>query len=268
MNRAVPQAQLSDQAALRLICLPYAGGGAASYYRWRSEFPAAIDIVPLSLPGHDGRLNETPVKDLRELVALLVDELTEHALDRPYALAGHSMGAWIAFEMARTLRRRKLRMPSVLIVAASRPPDSVTVSERLHQLPDDKLVATVDGRYGGIPSAIRRQPAVLRLLLPVLRADLEMIENYCYVEEPPLDVEVLALGGTGDPAVAPAQLADWRRHTTRVFSVRLFPGGHFFLFQGNGPTAGGSQSSLATSAPSAVVARLTRLIGHATMKCK
>jgi surfactin synthase thioesterase subunit len=133
-------------------------------------------------------------------------------------------------------------------------------------LPDDDLVARVDARYGGIPPAIRNNPGALRLLLPALRADLQMVENYRHDEEPPLDVDILALGGTDDPAISATQINDWRRHTTREFSARLLPGGHFFLFQGTGLAAANSnQSSRASEEAPAfqmIVTRLERLIAN------
>ena len=265
MVRSLPQSQRSERAALRLICLPYAGGGTAGYHRWRTKLPAAIEVVALSLPGHDGRLNEPLCTDLQTLVEAQIDSLAQNEmLDRPFALLGHSMGAWLAFEIARTLRRRNLPMPGLLIVTASRPPAIAAPVKPWHQLPDDDLVARVDARYGGIPPAIRQNPDALRLLLPALRADLQMIESYRFNEEPPLDVDILALGGTDDPAVSVTQINDWHRHTTREFSARLLPGGHFFLFQGTGLAAAGTaQSSHGnedTPALRLIVARLDRLV--------
>ena len=101
-----PPKRLTNDASVRLVCLPFAGGGSAPYYRWRRHVPAWIELAPVTLPGHDGRLAEPPLTDLRTLVELLVDDL-QPTLDKPFVLLGHSMGAWLAFEMARELRRRR-----------------------------------------------------------------------------------------------------------------------------------------------------------------
>lgn len=240
---SIPRARLTDDALVRLVCLPYAGGGLAVFHRWRSVLPPRVDLVPLCLPGHDGRLAESPRTDLSALVCELADDL-QPALDRAYVLVGHSLGAWIAFELARELRRRNLPQPELLIVAAARPPHAELPQSPLHLLPDDKFIAAIEQRYDGIPPAIAGNAELLQLLLPVLRADIQMVETYRYAVEPPLDVEILALGGTDDPAVSAAQLADWRRHTSRNCSVRQFPGGHFFLFRGDN-----RQSSTGTGEP-------------------
>jgi medium-chain acyl-[acyl-carrier-protein] hydrolase len=267
MAHSLPHSRQSARAALRLICLPYAGGGTAPYHRWRWKLPARIEINPLSLPGHDGRLNEAPHTNLQTLVDSLADRLMRDAMiDGPFVLLGHSMGAWLAFEVARTLRRQNLRMPELLIVTAARPPATPAPANPWHRLPDDELVAKVDSRYGGIPAAVRNNPDALRLLLPALRADLQMVETYEFKEEPPLEVDILTMGGTEDPAVSVTQLNDWRRLTSGDFSVRLLPGGHFFLFQGTGAaaaaTASTSQGDDEAPALQIIVNRLEELIAR------
>jgi medium-chain acyl-[acyl-carrier-protein] hydrolase len=117
----------------------------------------------------------------------------------------------------------------------------------------------VDERYGGIPSTVRTSEDLLRLLLPPLRADLQMVETYQYRDEPPLDVEIMALGGIGDRAVSPTQLDDWRHHSTRAFSIQLLPGSHFFLFQGGGITANIHTTAKQTMKPAALPIIIRRI---------
>lgn len=263
---SVPLARLTNLAAMRLICLPYAGGGSAAYFRWRSAIPAQIDLVPLALPGHDGRLHEPPCTNLRGLSGALADDL-QSALDRPYALLGHSLGAWLAFELVRELRRRNGRLPRLLVVAAGRPPHEPSGEAALHRLPDSEFLAAVEQRYTGIPAAVRNQPELLQMLLPVLRADLQMVETYQYIAEPPLDVDILAIGGADDPTVSAGQLAEWQRHTTRDCSVRLVPGGHFFLFRGVGETQPSTTTVTSGEAPPAlrmIIARLQDYLSATT----
>jgi medium-chain acyl-[acyl-carrier-protein] hydrolase len=245
---------------MRLICLPFAGGGSAPYYRWRSQIPGWIDLAPVSLPGHDGRLNEVRMTDLRKLVEVLVDDMRP-SLDKPFVLLGHSMGAWLAFEMARVLRRRGERLPELLVVAASRAPHVVLEEPPIHSLPETEFLDVLTRRYGGIPAEISASRELLKLLMPALRADLQMIETYQFIEEPPLDIELLALGGMEDAAVSPAQLEGWRRHTTRGCSVRLLPGGHFFLFdrgRGSGRSAPSVQSSESSAALQIIIDRIEK----------
>jgi medium-chain acyl-[acyl-carrier-protein] hydrolase len=78
---------------------------------------------------------------------------------------------------------------------------------------------------------VRANQELLQLLLPAMRADMQLIETYDYMDEPPLSTDVIALGGADDRAVTATALADWRKQTSQPFTNRLWPGGHFFLFQ-------------------------------------
>jgi surfactin synthase thioesterase subunit len=220
----------SREAPVRLVCLPFAGGGSAPIFRWRRALPAFVELVPMSLPGHDGRLNERPFTDLCKLANTLVDEFQPSSTDKPFILLGHSMGAWLAFEMSRELRRRGARMPELLIVAASRAPHLPANDSPIHALADEQFLTALERRYGPIAPDVSGSPELMRLLLPALRADIQMVETYRYSQEPPLDTEILAMGGSDDAAISPAHLEGWRRHAARACSVRLLPGGHFFLF--------------------------------------
>jgi medium-chain acyl-[acyl-carrier-protein] hydrolase len=258
MPTSVPHGKRSDDALVRLVCLPYAGGGSVVFHRWRSVLPPRVDLLPLCLPGHDGRLAEEPRTDLKVLTCELADDLMP-ALDRAYVLLGHSLGAWIAFELARELRRRNARQPELLIVAAARPPHAELPPCPLHLLPDDEFIAAMQHRYDGIPPAILASTELLQMLLPVLRADIEMVETDRYQPEPPLDVELLALGGTDDSAVTPAQLAEWRRHTSRNCAIRQFPGGHFFMFRGDNREPTSAYTEPAPPALHSIIAALEQI---------
>ena len=256
----LPQSLALD-TSLRLVCLPYAGSGAAVFHRWRAALPAAIGLVPICLPGREGRVGELPYTDMPTLVHALADELMP-VLDHPWAALGHSMGAWIALELVRELRRRGGRLPRLLIVAASQAPDVDTSPSNLHTLPDDQFVDELGRQFDGIPPAVRDNAELLELVLPALRADIQMVETYQYQEEPPLDVDILALGGTDDPAVSASQLAAWRRQTSGKFSARLLPGGHFFLFRppaARGP-GDGSETDTVSPALRIVVQQLARYL--------
>ena len=208
--------------------------------------PPSVDLLPLALPGHDGRLKQPLATDLKVLAKDLCEELSRHALDRPFVILGHSMGGLLAHEIARALRRAGHSMPRMLVLSGCRPPHTIVVKEPIHGLPDAEFVAVLQERYGGMPPAVRDNPELQALLLPALRADFQMIETYHCDDEPALDVPMLVLGGTEDPAVSASHLMEWRRYTTQDCSVRLLPGGHFFVFSTGAATPSATSAKLET----------------------
>jgi surfactin synthase thioesterase subunit len=149
-------------------------------------------------------------------------------LDRPFAFFGHSMGAVIAFELARELRRRSHPLPSILIASGARAPQF-----RRHHVPPpapsrDAFLEELR-RLDGIPAELLSDPSLLRAILPALEADAGLYRNYIYTEDHPLPVPLRAYGGADDPNIRREHLEGWGEQTTESFAVRVFPGGHFYL---------------------------------------
>jgi medium-chain acyl-[acyl-carrier-protein] hydrolase len=214
-------------APLRLWCVPFAGGGAAVWHAWAAALAGLTEIIAIRSPGRENRLGEAPLTRLWDYVAELLERIAPFA-NEEYALCGHSLGAYVAFELIRALRTRGLGLPRALIVCGARAPHHRPDLPLLHALPRHEFLIEVERRYGAIPAEIRDHPEFLELLLPALRADLEMYETYEHTFATPLEVPVLALGGDSDTLVSPAQVLDWRAHTTGEFEAEILPGGHFF----------------------------------------
>ena len=198
------------------------------FYRWQRFLPSGLTLVPMRLPGREDRLSEPAYSHLAELADAAATAIRSLD-DRPFSLIGHSLGAYVALEVARRLVAEGGRQPTKLIVAACGAPRPSKTAHPIGQLPDDEFLDQMTKRYDGIPEAVRNDADLLAMVLPALRADIQMIESYDYQPQPPLPVDVLALGGTDDPGVAMHRLAQWREQTTADFAMRIFPGGHFFL---------------------------------------
>lgn len=214
-------------AGLRLLCLPYAGAGAAMFRAWPEILSKDIEVCPVRLPGRENRLTEPPCTRLAPLVSRLAQALVP-LLDLPYVIFGHSMGALIGFELARELRQRFATSPAHLILSG-RPAPRLPPRERpIHELPDDAFVDELC-LYGGMPHEVLENPELMELLLPTLRADFAIVETYEYSPQEPLDCPLTVFGGTDDPKVPAENLHGWRQETDGEFSLRLFEGGHQFL---------------------------------------
>ncbi len=230
MSAGHPWVRAADKSArLRLFCFPYAGGGTVEYRSWGPSFPGSIDVCPVVLPGRESRLSEKPFDDMTALIPALADALWPLMRRTPYAFAGHSMGAWIAYELARELRRRRRDPPEHLFLSARRPPDVPSPRAPLYHLSEAEFVEAIQDRYSAIPEQILNNPTFLRMFLPGLRADFTLLETWKAAIEPPIDVPISAFVGSSDTVVTRAMMCDWRRHTTGEFQLRQMPGGHFFL---------------------------------------
>jgi medium-chain acyl-[acyl-carrier-protein] hydrolase len=221
----------SHATTWRLFCLPYAGGGASIYRSWAEHLPSTIDVVPVQLPGREGRLGEPPCDRLDKLVDSLTHALMPMMSGR-VALFGYSMGALIAFELARALRRSGCAIDH-LIVAAAPAPHVPRTCARLQELPDAALLDTLR-ELGGTPEAVLANHEIMAMLLPTFRVDFAILDEYQYKDEPPLACPVTAFGGASDPEVSAEQLGAWRATTAGRFESHTFAAGHFFVHSHEG----------------------------------
>jgi medium-chain acyl-[acyl-carrier-protein] hydrolase len=215
------------QARMRLFCFPYAGGSASTFSAWPELFPPEIEVRAVQLPGRWNRLKEKPFHALGDLLVALGAILSAY-LDRPYAFFGHSMGALIAFEMARVLRRSRLPQPSHLFVSSRRAPQICDFDIVPPDLPDEQFIEGI-ARMSGTPSEVLDNPELMQLLLPTLRADFALCHSYKYLPEPPLSCPITVFGGRDDKESEGERLEGWRTQTTGPCILRRFSGGHFYL---------------------------------------
>lgn len=217
----------NPDAGLRLVCLPYSGGRAAAFKGLAAELPGDVELSAIELPGHGRRMREVPCTRLRPLVDQVTDVLAEQ-IRQPFVLLGYSLGALLGFEATRELARRGRPGPAALFVAASKAPHVRQEGPLLHDLPQAALVEQLV-RLDGSRNALLQDEELVEVMLPVLRADLGIVETYGYEPGQPLDCPVVAFGGSADATVPRPSLDAWGELTTGDFSATVLPGGHFFL---------------------------------------
>lgn len=215
--------------ATKLVCLPYAGAGASFYRPWAALAGDALEIVPLQLPGRERLIDEPPHRDVHQAVDALLPQLRERlgSGDPRVALFGHSLGAVLAYELAHRLTAEPGIEVVHLFVSGSPHPGQVR-EQRATGLSDDEFLARV-GEFAGYSHPAFDDPEMREMLLPTLRADVEMHETYVPSTPLPLDAPVTVIRGEDDTLVGHDEAASWDKATARDFDYVEVPGGHMYL---------------------------------------
>jgi medium-chain acyl-[acyl-carrier-protein] hydrolase len=227
--------QFPSEGARRrtLFMMPFAGGGAAAFRTLAPLLPAGVGLTAVRLPGRESRMAEAPLVSMTEVVEQLTPLVAGEAA-APYALFGYSMGAIIAFELARRLQAEGVPTPRVLAVGGAEAPQLPRRHPPLHNLDRPDLVAAVQS-LGGTPPEVFQSPELLDLVLPTLRADFELLETYRFEDGPPLDCPIVTVSAAADPIIEAARVAPWSDLTTAGCSHLSFEGSHFFFLDDPGP---------------------------------
>jgi pyochelin biosynthetic protein PchC len=220
----------AEDSPTRLVCFPHAGGAAGFWFplsRALSQGSSPVEALAVQYPGRQDRRAEPWAGDLDELTDGIVQALVPLLDGRPLALLGHSMGAVLAYEVARRLEHQVCSPPAVLFVSGRRAPSRV-LEESVHLRDDQGLLAELR-QLGGTGPELLDEPELMRALLPAIRSDYRAIETYLHRPGPEPSCPVRVLTGDQDPGVTLDEARDWRHHTTGDCTLEVFPGGHFFL---------------------------------------
>ncbi|MEV4131793.1 thioesterase domain-containing protein [Dactylosporangium sp. NPDC049742] len=235
--RRVPR----EGARLRLVCLPFAGGGASVYQGMAALLPSWIEVMAVQPPGHEDRSREPLPASIPGLVTACAIALRPYTT-MPYALYGHCAGALLAHEVAHEMGRRFGTWPQRLIAAEQPAPQAPPPPAPLHLRSDEDLLASIRDR-GGLPAAVAGNAQLLEFLLPVLRHDFALWENYRHRHRPPLPVPITTVRGTAG-SVDETALAGWAEQTTAGRTGVTVEGGHYFIVGLTAAAAGGIAAAL------------------------
>ncbi|NBM14485.1 thioesterase II family protein [Streptomyces sp. GC420] len=214
-----------------LVCLPFAGAGASFYRPWQRLAGDGLTILPLQLPGRERRIDEDPYTDAHAaadgLLAELRDTLGDVGEPHRVALFGHSLGAVLAYELAHRLTAAP-GIELVRLFVSGSPQPAEQRARRATGLPDDEFLARVN-EFAGYTHEALEDPEMRELILPTLRADVEMHENYVPGTDTPLPAPITSLRGADDELVSRDEAAAWSKVAGADFRPVELPGGHMYL---------------------------------------
>jgi medium-chain acyl-[acyl-carrier-protein] hydrolase len=214
-------------AELKLICFPYAGGSASTFLPWAKMLPSNVELIIIQAPGRGVRMGERAYSDMEALIKDLI-EFTPNILNKPYILFGHSLGSRIAFELVNQLKILNCALPEHFIASGSRGPQDKSKKAPIYNLPRDEFIEELK-ILNGTPHAILENRELMELFLPLLKADFEVADKYCYTGEVRFDCPVSVLGGEDDVDISLANLNGWGCFFTTKADVHMLPGNHFFI---------------------------------------
>ncbi|MEW1721953.1 alpha/beta fold hydrolase [Streptomyces sp. NPDC093109] len=211
---------------VQLFCFPHAGGSASFYFPVSAQLSSVAEVYSVQYPGRQDRRKETSPADIGTMADQVYAALRKQLGARPTAFFGHSMGATVAFEVARRFEADGGELTR-LFASGRRAPSRIR-DEGVHLRSDDGIVDELK-LMSGTDTALLGDEEILRMILPAIRSDYRAIETYRCGGEVSVRVPITALTGDSDPKTALDEAEDWRGHTTGDFDLKVFPGGHFYL---------------------------------------
>ncbi|WP_229074516.1 thioesterase II family protein [Actinoplanes sp. DH11] len=224
-DRWVRRFHPAPDGAVQLVCLPHAGGSASFYFPVSAALSPAIEVLAVQYPARQDRRHEPSIDDMDEYAERVYAALAP-ALGGQIAFFGHSMGAVLAFEVARRLEHDG-KVARALFLSGRRGPGTHR-DERVHEQGDDGILAELR-KMSGTDARVFGDEELVRMIMPAMRADYRAVERYRCEPDATVSSPLVVLTGDDDPKTSVDEARAWQRNTTGSFELLTFPGGHFYL---------------------------------------
>lgn len=218
-----------DSAERVLVCLGFCGGGTAPYRGWAPLVPDDVDLALICYPGREGRFLEGHA-DSWDALASDAAALVRQVTDRPYLLFGHSMGGWMAYDVATRLQDQGARAADAVIVSSCNAPyESVRERDMFPARTDtnEQLMAWMRN-FGALPDYVLEDADLTEMALDLMRDDIGVRDSFRCDTTKSLLSPLHVLLGEEDEVIEENAEVRWSKMAAAGFATRHLPGGHFY----------------------------------------
>lgn len=213
---------------MKLFCLPYAGGYAAIYYKWKKVLNENIQLEPVELKGRGTRYSEGFYTDFEDAVNDIYVNIKDKIIDDDYAIFGHSMGGLLAFELYYKIVENGDKIPNHIFFSGYMAPHCDRKENLIHNLPDCEFMNEIV-KLGGTPIEVVQNKELCDLVIPILRNDLRILELYKFRQRSnAIQCNITILNGNKD-TITFEELHEWKKHSVKDIRIVTFEGNHFFI---------------------------------------
>lgn len=212
----------------KLVCLPCAGSSSVIYYEWKEYLDNSIELVLIDYPGHGVKSRLNLSHDFPDLIDSVYNNIENLISDCNYVLFGHSMGAWVAYDLYRKIKNSKKPLPKAIIFSGRNSPQ--LKSKDIHLIHNDKELDWESIiKLGGIPKEIIEQEKYKKYFEPIFINDFKLMKQYEFIKEK-VEVNTYIFSGTKDRIVNSHKLKEWNSLCSKNPVHHRFEGGHFYCF--------------------------------------
>jgi len=215
----------NENPEVNLLCFPCAGGSAMTYRDW-PVVPETCAKFAVELPGRGSNRRKPPLRTMQRVIDSLMRESAIFS-NMPTIFYGHSMGAWVAYELARALNKTKQQLPQHIIISGSLPIILNRLPPFVHKMSIEQLRDELR-ILGGTPDDVLADVEMLSIFSESIQADFEIFETHTHTHRTPLNVDVSLWAAMDDPRIPISVIPLWKQLFSGTTKEYYFSGGHMF----------------------------------------
>lgn len=219
---------------MKLFFIPHAGGSAMGYMVMKRFLDTSrITPIPLELAGRGQRMKEVCFTDIAACVEDLYEKIKPDIADGEYAIFGHSLGTLLTYELVHYIKKMGDKLPVCIFFSGRVAPGAEFPVQAISTIESDDEFLEQFGQLQALPKEFLENDQIKKLMLPVMRADVQMAERYQYQKREPLTQDIYIFNGEKDILLTKEGLDAWEQETSKHAVNVSFPGDHFY-FRENG----------------------------------